>query len=220
MLLPGACALDRLLVFEFRFDGLLSGAALSAHELCASTWPLVVGQHLSCEPQMAHVAALHAGVRLHIARAEASCRTSQTHRVSFVPLGMTQHVLVELVPGQYLLASVAAAGIRLALALDALFRVAFEVFWDLLNAARGAGMARYAAQCPISGFFSRMMPLTVAKMFLLESFAADCTFLPCTALCTLRRRLSKIFGCFIHAARGAFVACLASQEPIVGILRA
>ena len=42
----------------------------------------------------------------------------------------------------HLLASVAAAGIRVALALDALFRVAFEVVWDLLHAAPGAGMAR------------------------------------------------------------------------------
>ena len=92
--------------------------------------------------------------------------------MSFVPLGMTQHVFVELVPGENLVTSVAAAGIRLALALDALFRVAFEAFWDLLNAARGAGMARYTTQCPILGFLDRMLPLTVAKLFLLESFAA------------------------------------------------
>ena len=142
MLLPGACALDRLLVFELRLDGLLSGAALSAHELCASTSLLVVVQRLSCEPQMAQVAALHAGVRLHIAWAEATFRACKAHRVTLVHFGVLQHSVVERVSGPHLFANVAASGIRLALALDALFRVAFEAFWELLHAAPGAGMAR------------------------------------------------------------------------------
>ena len=119
MLLPGACALDGLLVFELRLDGLLSGAALSAHELCASASPLVVVQHLSCELQMAHVAALHAGVRLHIARAETSFRASQAHRVTFVRLRMAQHMLVEAVCGQVFVARVAAPSLGFVPALDA-----------------------------------------------------------------------------------------------------
>ena len=133
---------------------------------------LEVLQVISVKFHVAFFPASLAVVAGRVARAETSFRASQAHCVSFVPLGITQDVLVELVPGQYLLASVAAAGIRLALALDALFRVAFEAFWDFLNAARGAGMARYTTQCPILGFLSRMTPLTVAKLFLLESFAA------------------------------------------------
>ena len=53
-----------------------------------------------------------------------------------------------------------------------LFRIGFEAFWDLFNTARGAGVARYTAQCPIFGFPARLMPLTVAKLFLLETLAA------------------------------------------------
>ena len=121
----------------------MSGAALSAYELYASTSLLVVVQRLSCEAQMAQLATLHAGVRLHIARAEAPGSASQAHCVSFVPLSVSQHVLVELLLGKYLLARVAAGGLRLALALDALFRVGFEAFWDLFNTARDAGVARY-----------------------------------------------------------------------------
>ena len=61
--------------------------------------------------------------------------------MSFVPLGITQHVFVELLLGEYLVARVAAARVRLALALDAFFRVGFEAFWEFFNTARGAGMA-------------------------------------------------------------------------------
>ena len=118
MLLPGACALDRLLVFEFRLDGLLSGAALSAHELCASTSLLVVVQRLSCELQMANDAALYAGVRLHIARTEAPGSASQAHRVTFVLLSISQHIRVEAVCGQVFVARVGAPGLRVALASD------------------------------------------------------------------------------------------------------
>ena len=63
----------------------------------------------------------------------------------FVPLGMTQHVLVELVPGEYLLARVAAAGIRLALALDAVFGLLVEVSCIFYLSARRAAVARCAA---------------------------------------------------------------------------
>ena len=107
-----------------------------------------------------------------VARAEVPGNASQAHCVSFVPLSISQDVLVELLLGEYLLARVAAPRVRLALALDALFRIGFEAFWELFNTARGAGMARYTTQCPILGFLNRMTPLTVAKLFLLESFAA------------------------------------------------
>ena len=132
----------------------MSGAALSAYELYASTSLLVVVQRLSCEAQMAQLATLHAGVRLHIARAEAPGNASQAYCVSFVLLCISQHILVELVRGEYLAARVAAPRVRLALALDALFRVGFEACWDLFNTARGAGMARYTTQCPVLGFLN------------------------------------------------------------------
>ena len=85
VLLPAACASDRLLVFQLRFDPVMSGATLSAYELYASTSPLVIVQRHSCEAQMAQLATFHAGVRLHIARAEAPGSASQAHCVSFVP---------------------------------------------------------------------------------------------------------------------------------------
>ena len=117
----------------------MSGATLSAYELYASTSPLVVVQRQSCEAQMAQLSTFHAGVGLHIARAEAPGSASQAHCVSFVPLSVSQHVFVELLLGEYLLARVAAPR---ALALDALFRNRFEALGDLLNTARGAGVAR------------------------------------------------------------------------------
>ena len=80
-------------------------------------------------------------VRGDIAWAEAPGNASQAYCVPFVPLSMTQDVLVELLLGEYLLERVAAPRVRLALALDALFRVGFEAFLDLFNTARGASMA-------------------------------------------------------------------------------
>ena len=124
MLLAFASAPDRLFLLELTFDAALPGTALLAHEFASST--LVFVQLRPREPQVPFLATFYAGIRLDVSRAETSFRASQAHRVSFVPLGMTQHVLVELVPGQYLLASVAAAGIRLALALDAVLCFCFE----------------------------------------------------------------------------------------------
>ena len=92
--------------------------------------------------------------------------------MSFVPLGMTQHVFVELLLGEYLLARVAAASIRLALALDALFRVAFEALRELLNVARGAGMATKASESPISCLTCRILPLRYRKSLFPEPCAA------------------------------------------------
>ena len=91
---------------------------------------------------MALLAALSAVVRVDIARAEAPGNASSAYCMSFVPLGMAQHVIVEVLLGEHLVASVAAPRVRLALALDALFRIGFEAFGDLFNTARGAGMAR------------------------------------------------------------------------------
>ena len=67
---------------------------------------------------MALLAALCAVVRVDIARAEAPGSASQAYCVPFVPLSMTQDVLVEVLLGEYILARVAAPR---ALALDALF---------------------------------------------------------------------------------------------------
>ena len=121
---------------------------------------------------MAQLATLHAGVRLHIARAGAPGSASEAHCVSFVPLSMSQHVLVELLLGEYLLARVAAPRVRLALALDALFRVAFEVLWELLHVARGARMAMEASESPISCLTCRILPLRYRKSLFPEPFAA------------------------------------------------
>ena len=140
MLLACASAPDRLFLLELFFDAALPGTALLAHEFASSS--LVVVQPRPRELQVPFLATFDAGVRLDVSRAEAPGSASHAICMHFVPLGITQHVFVELVPGEYLLTSVAAAGIRLALALDALFRVAFEVFGDLLHAAPGASMAR------------------------------------------------------------------------------
>ena len=121
---------------------------------------------------MAQLAALHAAVRLHIARAEPPGNASQAHSVSFVPLSMSQHVLVELVSGEYLLVCVAAPRVRLALALDALFRVAFEALRELLNVARGAGMAAQASENPISFLTCRFLPLRFRRFLFPEPCAA------------------------------------------------
>ena len=121
---------------------------------------------------MALAAALHARVRADIAWAEAAVRARQTDRFALVLLGIVQHIHVELVLLHLFSAGIAAPRVGLALALDALFRVGFEALGDLFNTARGASMARYTTQCPILGILNRMMPLTVAKLFLLEPFAA------------------------------------------------
>ena len=99
----------------------MPGKAIRAHESFASTSTLVVVQHLSCELQMAFAAAVHARIRGDIARAETSCRASQAHRVTIVPLSMTQHVFVEAVCGQVFAARVAAPGLGLVPALGAEF---------------------------------------------------------------------------------------------------
>ena len=121
---------------------------------------------------MALFAALCAVVRVDIARAEPASCACETDRFAVGSLRVLQHVFLEFVSLQHAVASVAAPSFRLAPALDALFRIRFEAFGDLLNTARGACVARYTTQCPIPGFPSRLTPLTVAKLFLLETLAA------------------------------------------------
>ena len=140
MLLAFASAPDRPFLIELIFDAALPGNALLASKIVSSA--LVIIQHISCEHQMSFLATLAARVRVDISWAEATFRACKAHRVTLVHFGVLQHSVVERVSGPHLFANVAASGIRLALALDALFRVAFEAFWELLHAAPGAGMAR------------------------------------------------------------------------------
>ena len=121
---------------------------------------------------MALFAALCAVVRVDIARAEPASCACETDRFPIVTFRVVQHFLAEHVSLQHVVASVAAPSFSPPLALDAVFRIRFEAFGDLLNTARGACVARYTTQCPILGFPPRMMPLTVAKLFLLETLAA------------------------------------------------
>ena len=85
---------------------------------------------------------------------------------------IVQHILVEHVSLQHLVASVAAPSFSPPLALHADFRLGREVLRDFLNTALGAGVARYTSQCPIPGIESRFLPLTVAKVFSLQTPAA------------------------------------------------
>ena len=85
---------------------------------------------------------------------------------------IVQHMLVEHVSLQHLVASVAAPSFSLPLALHAVFRLGREVSRDFLNTALGAGVARYTSQCPIPGFSARVLPLTVAKVFSRQIFVA------------------------------------------------
>ena len=170
MLLACASAPDRLFLLELFFDAALPGTALLAHEFASSS--LVVVQPRPRELQVSFLATFYAGIRLDVSRAEATLRARQTDRFALVLLGMVQHIHVELVLLHLFSAGIAAPRVGLALALDALFRIGFEAFWDLFNTARGAGVACYTTQCPISGFLSRLTPLTVAKLVLLEALAA------------------------------------------------
>ena len=90
---------------------------------------------------MALLAALSAVVRVDIARAEPASCARETDRFAIVPFRVAQHVLVEHVSLQHVVAGVAAPSFRAALAVDALFGVGLEAFGYLFNTARGAGMA-------------------------------------------------------------------------------
>ena len=90
---------------------------------------------------MAFLAALCAVVRVDIARAEPASCARETDRFALVLLGIVQHIFCELVLLHLFVAGIAAPRVRLALALDALFRIGFEAFGDLFNTARGASVA-------------------------------------------------------------------------------
>ena len=139
MLLACASAPDRLFLLELFFDAALPGTALLAHEFASSS--LVVVQPRPRELQVSFLATFYAGIRLDVSRAEATLRARQTDRFALVLLGMVQHIFVELVLLQLFVAGIAAPRVRLALALDAFFRVGFEAFRDRFNTARGASMA-------------------------------------------------------------------------------
>ena len=70
---------------------------------------------------MALVAALHARVRVDIARAEATLRARQADRFTLVEFGVVHHFVVELVSLQPSVAGVASARVGVLLALDAMF---------------------------------------------------------------------------------------------------
>ena len=99
-------------------------------------------QMISVKFQMALFPASLAVVAGRVARAEAAVSAQKADRLALVQFGVLQHSVVEHVSQQHVVASVAAPRVGLAVALDALFRICFEAFWDLFNTARGAGMAR------------------------------------------------------------------------------
>ena len=148
VLLAFARATESVLVFKSLFDGLEPVATLRAHEAASST--LVFVQLRSLELQVAFVAALHARVRDDIARREATARARETDRFALVLFRVVQHVLVELVSVQHLVAGVAAPRVSLPLTLDAVFCLGIEGSGIFDLSARGAGMARCAAQSPVS----------------------------------------------------------------------
>ena len=94
---------------------------------------------------MALLAALCAVVRSVIARAEPASCAWQTDRFAAVFLGIAQHIHVELVSLQHVVASVAAPSFSPPLALDAVFCLVVEGSYIFDLAARRAAMARRAA---------------------------------------------------------------------------
>ena len=71
-------------------------------------------------------------------------------RIEVERFSVIHHIGVEDVASVLLLARVAAPGLSFVLALDALFRIALETLRRFLHATRGAGMALYATQGPVS----------------------------------------------------------------------
>ena len=172
MLLAFARATESLFVFQLLLDGCKFAGALRAHQFCSSTSAPVIAQNLCWELLMALFAAFCAVVRGDIVRGEPASCACETH--CFVPpfFCIVQHILVEHVSLQHLVASVAAPSFSPPLALHADFRLRREVLRDFLNTALGAGVARYTSHCPILGFVSRLLPLTVAKVFSRQTFVA------------------------------------------------
>ena len=143
MLLASASAPDKLFLLEPFFDAALPGTALLAHEFASSS--LVVVHPRPRELQMSFLATFYAGIRLDVSRAEATLRARQTDRFAVVFLGMVQHIHVELVLLQHVVASVAAPSFSPPLALDAVFCLVVEGSYIFDLAARRAAVARRAA---------------------------------------------------------------------------
>ena len=91
------------------------------------------------------VAAFRARIRVDIARAEPASCARETDRFALVLLGMIQHIIVEHVSLQHVVAGVAAPSFSVALAFDAVFCLLDEgsCIFDL--SARRAAVARCAA---------------------------------------------------------------------------
>ena len=104
----------------------------------------------SVKLQVAFVAALPAGIRLDIPRAEATLRAEQAHSFTLVFLCILEHAFVEVLSLQYVVAGVAAPRCSALLAGDAILVGAFERPGIFLLSARCAGMASHAAEGPIS----------------------------------------------------------------------
>ena len=172
MLLPPAGAAESLFYLQSGLDLCAPFAAIRAHEMGLRTSPFVIVQALPRELLVSALPAFDARVRLHIARAEPASCACETDRFPIVLFCVVEDVLVEHVSLQHVVASVAAPSFSPPLALDAVFRIRFEAFGDLLNTARGACVARYTTQCPIAQLLSRVMPLTVTKFVLAETLAA------------------------------------------------
>ena len=94
---------------------------------------------------MALLAALCAVVRGDIARAEPASCARQTDRLAIVLFRVPEHALVEHVPLQHLVASVAVPSFIVSLAVDAVFCFSGEGPNIFHLAARRAAVARRAA---------------------------------------------------------------------------
>ena len=168
--------------------------ALLAHEVAASTSPLVIVQHHSCELQVAFVAAFPAGIRAHVARREASGRASGADCFALVLFGVFQHVLVERCFFQYLLASLAAVGSSLPLALDALTCISSEGARILRELALAAGVASCTSHGPVPRCILGALPLRRGECLWSQSFPADGALFAAAALRALSKSLEKSLG--------------------------
>ena len=213
MVLASAGASHRFLVLELPFDEFLARYAFRAEEAAASS--LVLVQLRAWEHQVSFVAAFPAGIRAHVARREASGRASGADCFAFVLFGVVQHVLVERGFFQYLLASLAAVGSSLPLALDALTCISSEGARMLRELALAAGVASCTSHGPVPRYFLGVLPLRCGECIWPQSFPADGTLFAAVALCALSRSLEKSLGRLLYTAGCAAVAPLAAQEPIV-----
>ena len=110
---------------------------------------LVFVELRALELQVAAKAAFRARVGHGVAWAEALLAACKTDGLSLVMLRVVQHLFLEVVLLQHLLAGVAGVGLSLALAVHASVRIAMEGAWYLLLSARSANVASGASQIPV-----------------------------------------------------------------------